>query len=229
MNWNRPTASCLLACLLLALPSLHAGVRIYNSEAAFNALGTSTQNSPFDAFASGAVLVGAGYTVGDLHFSNPATLLLAPDLMAMTIRSVITANDYTALTVNITGIHDLLAFDVGRIASKEMLDAYYYEHLSTSLLGTLHTNLGSYDLVLDGVPLSSEALRFYGFALDGESEYFTGFSFRAPEYFGSAVGMTDLQLGNANATVPESTSGLSLLCLGLGALAAFARRLPKRG
>jgi len=229
MNWNRPLASCMLFCALLVLPSLNAGVRTYTSESVFNALGTSSQSSDFDSFTSGVDFVGAGYTAGDLQFTNPATLLVAPDFLGLSIRTVITANDYTALTVNITGVHDLLAFDVGRLARTDYLTAYAYKQLSPTLLGTIHTNLGSYDVELDKTPLASKALRFYGFALDGEGEYFTGFSFRASEYTGTAVGMTDLRLGEASVHIPDSGAGLGLFCLCLGALASLSRRLSKRG
>jgi len=227
MNWNRLSLKALLACALLT-PSLKAGITVYNSAADYHALGTSSQSSNFDSFSSGALAIGADYTVGDLRFTNPANMLLAPDLMAMTVRSVLTAYDYSAVSASITGMHDLLAFEVGRVAGKDMMDAGYYYGLSPNLFGTIHTNLTDYSLMLPGVPYASDSLRFFGFSVDGKGEYITGFSFRAPEYFGSAVGVTALELGESPALVPETGRSLALLCLGLTVLAAFSRRLLLR-
>lgn len=227
MNWNRLSLTALLVCALLA-PTLRAGITVHTSAADYHALGTSSQTSNFDSFTTGALAVGDDYTVGDLHFMNPANMLLAPDLMAMTVRSVLTAYDYSGVSASITGIHDLLAFEVGRVACKEMMDPYYYDNLSPNIQGWISTNLGTYNLVLSGMPLASEKLSFLGFSTTGEEEYITGFSFKTPEYFGTAVGLTALELGEKSAKVPESGRSLTLLCLGLTIVASFSRRLLLR-
>ena len=183
--------------------SANAAVTQIATQGAFTAAGTITQNTNFDSSPNGFSFPGSpSFTVGDLTFVEGGQNLIGdtPGAGYNTARRLLTDNFVAGTTIQIAGLHNLFAFNLGNFFSTGAANL------------ALVTNLGNYNFsptVNSAVNLG--ALTFVGFQA-GAGEYFTSVKYSG----GNATGATDIQLGTSGA-VPEPTTWALMLTGFLGA------------
>jgi hypothetical protein len=185
-----------LALALLVGTSAYAGVTMGNSQAAFSASGSITQNTNFDSYGSGFTSLPNPYTVGDLTFSSGDNLVVGTGSGYSPVKNVLAYNGWSPMPGTIGGSHNLFGFDLGYLGSQ------------SDITISLSTNVGSYSFIVQS-PASA-----------GES--FTGFSLASAMGAGSAPVITDVQLGTVSA-VPEPET-LAMMLAGMGLMGAVVRR-----
>lgn len=184
--------------------SANAAVTQIATQGAFTAAGTITQNTNFDAYGPGANFPGNGLVAGDLRFfeggQNLIGLMEPGSFGYNTARNLLTDNAIRGTTIQIAGLHNLFAFNLGNFFSSGAANL------------ALVTNIGNY--AFSPTVNSAQnlgALTFVGFQA-GAGEHFTSVNYSG----GNATGATDIQLGTSGA-VPEPTTWALMLTGFLGA------------
>jgi PEP-CTERM motif len=207
MNIVANTFSRVAAAAVLSLAfsaAAQAQVTFVGSQAAFSALGTTAQNTNFDAYPTDGTFSFPGnpFTVGDLTFVEGGQNLIGGTNSYGFARNLLTDNYVSGTTIQIAGQYDLFALNAGNFFSTG--DASF----------AVTTNLSSYNFV-ESVSNGAAGFSFIGFQA-GAGEYFTSVAISGS----FATGMTDVQLAQA---VPEPET-YALLLAGLGAVVFVARR-----
>lgn len=202
----------LTGLMLAASVGAYANVTQVTTQSAFSSLGTIAQNTNFDGVTGNYNFPGDPYTVGALTFSSTQNLLVGNGAYGFE-RTTITNNYWTPLvgSVDQSG-YDLFGFNLGVGGD--------YAALTISVT----TNVGTYTFNVAQPPTSS-ALDFFGFAAD-TGEYFQAFRVDSVQPYQSLAGMTDIQLGTADAPanpVPEPST-LALVGLGLLGVSRLRRK-----
>jgi hypothetical protein len=208
IKWLMAGAAMALVASVSAV-SANAAVTLISTQAAFSAAGTITQNTNWDATGGVVSFPGSPFTVGDLTFVQGAQNAIGDTSLTgfHTARGLLTDNAVGGTTIQIAGLYDLFAFNLGNFLSTGVANL------------AVVTNLGSYSFsptVNSAVNLG--ALTFVGFEA-GPGEYFTSVNYSGP----NATGATDIQLGSA---VPEPASWALMIggFFGLGGALRGARR-----
>ena len=207
MNVVSNTLSRVAAAAILSVTfatAAQAQVTFVGSQADFSALGTTTQNTNFDGYASGSyAFPGSPFTVGELTFvAGGQNLIGGTNSTYHFARNLLTDNNVRGTTIQVSGQYDLFALNAGNFFSTG--DANF----------TVTTNLSTYQFV-ENVTNGAAGFSFIGFQA-GAGEYFTSVAISGQ----NATGMTDIQLAQA---VPEPET-YALMLAGLGAMAFVARR-----
>lgn len=189
--------------------SATAQVTTVGSQGAFNALGTVTQNTNWDAYPATVNLPGSPFTVGSLTFIEGGQNLIYGVGGYNMARNLFTDNYVRGTTVQVAGNFNMLAFNAGNFSG------------SSNTTFSITTNLGNYGFATALLGASNQApLTFVGFEATGTGEYFTQFSWNDQ----AATGITDVQLGvSGMSTVPEPAT-YALMSFGLCMVGAVARR-----
>jgi hypothetical protein len=172
-------AKTMVLSALLISGNAYSGVVQINSQVAFNALGTVTQNTNFDAYPAGWTTPSAPLTVGDLTFSaGSGAHLIGGDQYGFS-RQNFTDNSVQGVTIDIANSYNMLAVTAGNYWSSGQ--------------GTFNivTNLSTYSFTVD---LLNITYGFFGFhATNGE--HIIAFN-NGGDPNQLATGFTDVQLGN---------------------------------
>jgi len=207
MNIVANTLSRVASAAILSITfaaAAQAQVTFVGSQAAFSALGTTVQNTNFDAYPTNGTFSYPGnlLAVGDLTFVQGGQNLIGGTNSYGFARNLLTDNYVQGTTIQIAGQYDLFALDAGNFFSTG--DANF----------AVTTNLSTYNFV-ETVSNGAAGLSFVGFQA-GAGEYFTSVTVSGS----NATGMTDIQLAQA---VPEPET-YALMLAGLGVMAFVARR-----
>ena len=202
-SFSRIAAAAILSITFATTAQAH--VTFVSSQAAFSALGTTTQNTNFDAYPTGGTFSypGSMFTVGDLTFAEGGQNAIGGKGGDYGFVRNLLIDDYSAgTTIQIAGTYDLFALNAGSI-----WDTFAEKF-------TVTTNVSSYQFV-ENVSNARLGLSFIGFRASA-GEYFTSVEVSAF----NDTGMTDIQLAQA---VPEPGTYMLMLA-GIGAMAFVTRR-----
>ena len=202
-------AAAAVAALSMGL-SANAAVTTVGNQAAFNAAGTITQNTNWDSYGPSFSFPGNNFVVGDLTFVAGAENLIGeagPGGVYNTGRNLLTDNFVRGTTIQIAGLHDLFAFNLGNFFNTGAANI------------SVTTNLGNYNFspVVTTAVNSGGVFTFAGYQASA-GEYFTSVNYSG----GGATGATDIQLGSAGA-VPEPATW-AMMIIGFGAAGSMIRR-----
>lgn len=199
--------------LSVAATPAEAGITFVGDQAAFNSLGTISQNTNFDSYGTGWTYLATPYTVGQLTWVAGGQALVGGISAYGTTQAVFTDDYVLGTTVQVSGSYNMFAFDAA--------DLYGAGPITLTVV----TNLGTYDLsrTIGGPP----SLEFLGFVADVGEDILS-------VYYGGrgAAGGTNFQVGNQRPTdnttspVPE-TASWALMLGGFGAIGS-AMRLRRR-
>jgi hypothetical protein len=201
-----------LAVAFAAAPA-SAAVTLITTQAAFSGLGAITQNTNWDAYPAGFSSPADPFAVGDLTFVPGTDNIIGdtnPFGQFKFARLLLTDNNYAGTTIQIAGLHDLFAFNLGNFRGT----------VPVNIL--LVTNFGSYSFSPTVNSAANRgALTFVGFRADA-GEVFT--SVRYSSAINVGPGATDIQLGTA--AIPEPAAWALMLTgfLGAGTALRSARR-----
>ena len=198
---------------LMALSSAQAAVISYSDRTTFESQGSIAFNNDFEHWntSGGFAFPADPYTEQGVTYNSTNNLIVGINSPYTNQGNHITNNYWTPVTGELDNVDqfDMFAFDVG-----------VYGDANLSL--TLFSNLTSYLIDLVAPSANNSALDFLGFIVDGEGEFFTGFSL-ASAGSGHLPMMDNVTLGNVTpAAVPEPGT-LALFALGLAGL-GFTRR-----
>lgn len=208
-----------LAGLLLgAAVCAQAGVLTFTSEPVFQSQGVIWHNTNWDILVGGGFSYpGDPYTIGGVTYTSTNNLIAIPPSYG-TVRSVFLNNYWSPLPGTIStspDAFDMFGFNIGLLGSTSLVDIQ------------IGTNLGSYSFLGLSFPNVNTALAFQGFITDNPAEYFTGFTLTSQGGSGSAPAITDVQLGQTGAVIPEPST-LAFVACGVLGLALYRRRRPAR-
>lgn len=172
-------AKTMVLSALLISSNAYSGVVQINSQVAFDALGTVTQNTNFDAYPSGWSYPSSPLTVGDLTFAaGSGGHLIGGDGYGFS-RQNFTDDSVQGVTIDIANSYNMLAVAAGNYFS------------SGQGIFNIVTDLSTYSFTVN---LLNITYGFFGFqATDGE--HIISFN-NGGDVNGLAVGFTDIQLGN---------------------------------
>jgi hypothetical protein len=175
-------AKTMVLSALLISGNAYSGVVQINSQVAFDALGTVTQNTNFDSYSAGFTSLSGPLTVGDLTFAaGSGGHLIGGDQYGFS-RQNFTDNNVQGVTIDIANSYNMLAVAAGNYFS------------SGQGIFNVVTDLSTYSFTVD---LLNTTYGFFGFqATDGE--HIISFNNGRDLNF-LATGFTDIQLGNTAA------------------------------
>jgi hypothetical protein len=214
----------LLAIAFLSIAAeASANLTEYNSEATFNAQGTIAFDSFFNDFGEGFGYPSGEFnpfytpfTRGDVTYTSEQNLTVGTATGYTTNPEVMMTDNYwtpLTATVNTAPEYSMLGFDIG-INNNTPLDI------------DIDTNLGEVDYLDVTVPnleLSNASPAFVGFVAS-PGQYFTGFQI-VSEGQGDLGEISNVEVGGAGPSVPDSTGTIMLLGLGAIALAGYRRMI----
>ena len=203
-SFSRIAAAAILSITFAT--TAQAQVTFVSSQAAFSALGTTTQNTNFDAYATGGAYSypGSPFMVGDLTFvAGGRNLIGGAGGDYGFSRNLLVDDNSKGTTIQIAGTHDLFALNAGNFDSTGPANF------------AVTTNLSSYQFT-ENVAHGDLGFTFIGFQASA-GEYFTSVAVSGV----NNTGMTDVQL--ATQAVPEPGTYMLMLA-GIGAMAFVARR-----
>ncbi|MBA3975940.1 MAG: hypothetical protein C0504_17175 [Candidatus Solibacter sp.] len=205
----------LLTMLVLgAAVCAQAGVLTFTSEPLFQSQGVIVHNTNWDSLVGGGFSYpGDPYAIGGVTYTSANNLIAIPPSYG-TARPVLLNNYWSPLPGTIStspDVFDMFGFNIGLLGSTSLVDIQ------------LDTNLGSYSFLGLSFPNVNTALAFQGFITDNPAEYFTGFTLTSQSGSGHAPAITDVQLGQSGAAIPEPST-LAFVACGVLGLALYRRR-----
>ncbi len=195
-----------------------AGVLTFTSEPLFQSQGVIWHNTNWDSFVGGFYYPGDPYTIGGVTYTSTNNLIATPGTGYGNARSVILNNYWSPLPGAIStspDAFDMFGFNIGLLGSTSLVDIQ------------LNSNLGSYSFLGLSFPNVNTGLAFQGFITDNPAEYFTGFTLTSQGGGGYAPAITDVQLGQTGAVIPEPST-LAFVACGVLGLAFYRRMRPAR-
>jgi hypothetical protein len=179
LKMKKIIAKTMVLSALLISSNAYSGVVQINSQVAFDALGTVTQNTNFDAYPSGWTFPSAPLTVGDLTFAaGSGGHLIGGDQYGFS-RQNFTDDSVQGVTIDIANSYNMLAVAAGNYFS------------SGQGIFNIVTDLSTYSFTVN---LLNITYGFFGFqATDGE--HIISFN-NSRDINGLATGFTDIKLGN---------------------------------
>jgi len=201
----------LLAAATFLSVAAEAALTSYSSRASFEAQGTIAENYGFEDWVTtnGFAFPGTPYTAHGVTYTSQENLIVGPAAQYAPASNVIISNVWTPISGTLSGLHDMLGFDLGILNIDSLIDF------------SITTNLSSYSFADVLVPNVNAGMRFFGF-IAGGGEAIAQMSFSSHLGQGAAPALDNVTLGNT-APIPEPQT-YALLLAGLGLLGFAARR-----